>query len=54
MSLVSVTSQLLEFSPYVKTRNNHTAVSTAFNKQDIGAVIVITSPPDHDSKLNWG
>ena len=56
MSLVSVTYQLLEFSPCVKTHNNHHhAVSTALNKKDIVAVImVITNLPDHDSKLNWG
>jgi len=54
MSLFSVTYQLLEFSPCVKTPNNNHAVSTAFNKRDISAVIIIPSLPDRDSKLNWG
>jgi hypothetical protein len=54
MSLVPVIYQLLEFSPCVKTPKNKHTVSTAFNKQDIGAVIIIPSLPDHDSKLNWG
>jgi hypothetical protein len=46
MTLVSVTYQRLEFSPCVKTHNNHHAVSTAFNKQDIRAVIIIPNLPD--------